>query len=117
YNQTVLCNECLKLIVCPNCKVGLSYHKFKNIYQCSSCNHQAVRPVCECGSTKYKHFGYGLELLKEVLEKEIKGVKVLKVDSESYSNEEDYQDFLLALEEKDVEIVIGTNPLASITHE
>lgn len=117
YNQTVLCSSCSKLIVCPHCKVGLSYHKFKNIYQCSSCNYQTVKPICECGSTTYNHFGYGLELLKEVLLEEFKDAKIMQVDSDSFTSESDYQEFHVALEEKEVDIIIGTYPLASIYHE
>lgn len=117
YNQTVLCSKCNKLIVCPHCKVGLSYHKFKNIYQCSSCNYQTAKPICECGSTSYSHFGYGLELLKEVLLEEFKDAKIMQVDSDSFTSESDYQEFHVALEEKEVDIIIGTYPLASIYHD
>lgn len=117
YNQTVLCGECMKLVTCPHCKVGLSYHKNKNHYQCNSCNYQTTRPVCShCGSSKVKHFGYGLELLKEVLEKEYKNARILQVDSETLASESDYQEFFLALEEKSIDIIIGTLPLASLYH-
>lgn len=117
YRQTVLCSECNKLIVCPDCKVGLSYHKYKNIYQCNSCNYQAVKPVCECGATSYNRFGYGLELLKEVLQEEFKSARIMQVDSDSFTSESDYQDFHVALEEGSVDIIIGTYPLASIYHK
>jgi len=117
YNQTVLCTKCSKLIVCPHCKVGLAYYKNKNIYRCNSCNYQVAKPMCECGSLEHKHFGFGLELLKETLEKEYPHARIIQVDSESFTSEIDYQEFQLALEEKTVDIIIGTFPLASIFHD
>lgn len=117
YNQTILCSECMKLITCPECKVGLSYHKIKNVYQCPSCNYSVARIVCSCGSSKVKHFGYGLELLKEVLVEDYNNPKIIQVDSENMLSDNDYNDFFLALEEKDVDIIIGTNQLSSFFHE
>lgn len=117
YNTTILCSDCLKLITCPDCRTGLSYHKNKNVYMCNTCNYQSSNPVCSCGSSKYKHFGYGLELLKEVLKEEFKNAKIMQVDSETMETESDYRDFILALEENDVDIIIGTYPLASFYSE
>lgn len=116
YNQTILCSECMSLITCPDCLVGVTYHKNKGVYQCPSCS-KTIKPSCKCGVTKFKHFGYGLELLKEVLHEKYKEAKILQVDSETLSSESEYQDFFLALEEKEVDIVIGTNQIASLNHE
>ena len=116
YNTSILCKECGKVIKCPKCKIGLSYHKEKDLYRCSYCNLQTKDIVCECGSTDVNHFGFGLERLKERLYQLFPKVRIVQVDSESMNQKSAYDDFLVGLEEKEIDIIIGTNILANFYH-
>lgn len=112
YNTLIMCEECGHIIKCPKCKVSLSYHKEKDIYRCSMCNMQTDKITCDnCGSVSFKRLGFGLEQLKERLEQLYPQAKILQIDSETMNEKEDYDDFLVALEEKEVDIIIGTNNL------
>lgn len=114
YRRLILCSKCGEILTCPNCKTNLVYSKNKNNYSCYSCNYQTSRPICSCGSSKFDHYGYGLELLKEVLEKEYPKVRITQVDSESLVTENDYQKLLRVLKNKEVDIIIGTYQVASL---
>lgn len=116
YNTSVLCKACGKVIKCPKCKIGLSYHKEKNLYRCAYCNLQTKDITCECGSTEVNHFGFGLERLKERLYQLFPKVRIVQVDSESMNQKPAYDNFLVGLEEKEIDIIIGTNILANFYH-
>jgi len=117
YNTDIICNSCGHFQKCPTCKVGLVYHKQKNFYRCPSCNLQIGKLICEnCNREEFRHFGFGLERLKERLKELYPEVKITQVDSESMQEKDAYDDFFLKLEENEIDIVIGTNQLAGLYH-
>lgn len=117
YNQTTLCSKCSSILKCPECSVGLVYQLDKRHYRCYSCNYTTQTPECECGSNSFKFFGFGLEKLRETLLGLIPGVRIAKVDSVEFINDDDYDDFYSSLEEKEIDIIIGTYPVLNFVHE
>jgi primosomal protein N' (replication factor Y) len=117
YNTDIICKSCGHFQKCPKCKVGLVFHKQKNLYRCPSCNLQVSLLECEnCNSHDFKHFGYGLERLKERLLELFPKVKIIQVDSGSMQEKEAYNEFFSLLEENEIDIIIGTNQLAGLVH-
>lgn len=117
YNTDIICNDCGHFQKCPTCKVGLVYHKQKNLYRCPSCNLQFMQLICEnCNHSNFRHFGFGLERLKERLKELYPKVVITQVDSESMQEKDAYDDFFLKLEENEIDIVIGTNLLVGLYH-
>jgi len=114
HSSSVICEECSTIYKCPKCKVSVVYHKEKDIYRCPYCNLQIDNIECsKCHSHKFKMLGYGLEKLKERLLELYPTSRILQVDSVTMQKNS-YDDFLLALEEKEVDIIIGTNILINI---
>lgn len=117
YNTDVICSVCGQFQKCPHCKVGLVYHKQKNLYRCPSCNLQFTKLTCEnCHHSEFKHFGFGLEKLKERLLELFPDAAIAQVDSVSMQEKDAYDDFFSKLEDKEIDIVIGTNQLAGLYH-
>lgn len=117
YSTDVICEHCGHFQKCPLCRAGLVYHKQKNTYRCPSCNQEPARVVCEnCGKSKFKHFGFGLERLKERLRELFPAARITQVDSESMQEKDAYEDLFSRLEENEIDIVIGTNQLAGLYH-
>jgi primosomal protein N' (replication factor Y) len=63
---------------CKNCDVSLTYHKFSNKLKCHYCGN--VYPplnTCQaCGSDKLMQRSFGTEKIEEVLDTELKDVKI-----------------------------------------
>lgn len=116
YNTTIICRECGSYLHCPKCRVSLGYLKEKNIYRCPSCNFQTENPVCECGSQKFNFLGFGLEKLRERLDLLFPKARVFQIDSESMQERDAYDDFFTALEEREIDIIIGTYQIVGFTH-
>ncbi|NLD26542.1 MAG: primosomal protein N' [Acholeplasmataceae bacterium] len=117
YNTNVLCKTCGHYLSCPKCKVSLVYHKEKGFYRCPSCNFTVSHPVCgDCGSDQFRHLGFGLEKLKESCSHLFPKARIFQVDSASMQGKEDYEAFFSDLEEKEIDILIGTNMLLDLYH-
>ncbi|MDD4000669.1 MAG: primosomal protein N', partial [Bacilli bacterium] len=117
YNTDVICKDCGHFQKCPRCKVGLVFHKQKKLYRCPSCNLQLSTLECDsCHSPTFKHFGYGLERLKERLIEVFPKVKISQVDSESMQERDAYDNLFVSLEDHEIDVIIGTNILASLNH-
>jgi primosomal protein N' (replication factor Y) len=117
YNSSILCKECGHHLSCPKCRVSLVYQKEKGLYRCPGCNLTTAHPNCgDCGSDQFRHLGFGLEKLKESLIRLFPKARIFQVDSTSMQEREAYEDFFSDLEEKAIDILIGTNILLDLYH-
>ena len=115
YSSLLLCNACGKVIKCPKCKIGLTYHKEKNLYKCPYCNSQHEEVICEdCKNSDISMYGYGLERLKERLSTLFPLASIYQIDSLTMQSKNAYDEFLEALDENEIDIIIGTYALQSL---
>lgn len=112
YSTANICDKCGELIKCPQCKIGLVYYKNKNHYHCRYCNQRFPAVRCEnCEATSVRHLGYGLERLEERFRAYYPDRRLYKASSLTLQRAEDFENFILALEEGEIDAVIGTNIL------
>lgn len=115
YSTTLICKECGEVVKCPNCNIPLSFSKEKGYAKCGYCDYKKEIFVCDkCKSVVIEKYGYGLEKLEEELHKKFPDARILKIDSDMFSNKTNYLDAVLTVEENNVDIIIGTNLLNNL---
>lgn len=110
--QAVLCKECGKPLVCPNCGANLTYDVRSSQLVCRVCGVAQPRMACpNCGSRSLRFVGIGSQRLEEEMNARFPGMQIARIDRSSLSNKASLAEAELAIEEK-AQIIIGT-PLAT----
>lgn len=115
YSQTIKCRKCKTVLKCPKCNISLSYYKEANEARCRYCGQKFTDFACGCGSKDFILDNYGLEQVKEKLNKMYPDKKVLVVDSDTLKNNEDYQNIVYMIESGEADFIIGTSNITSLT--
>ena len=111
----LLCRDCGRALLCPNCLVSLTYYfKDKNLY-CHYCNYQGKAPdICpHCRGYHLSYFGTGTERVEEEVKKLFPQVRILRMDKDvvprKYSRKKSSQEtFLSRFQEEEIDILVGT---------
>lgn len=111
YSTAIKCRECGTVLSCPKCKIPLTYYKTKNIAQCNYCNYKVenFKQCSKCGSENMLSLGFGLEQVRTKLSLAFPKARIMQVDSDNIKALDDYNNVLNAIEENEVDIIVGTN--------
>lgn len=116
YSNHLVCRSCGHVAVCPKCNIPLVYYKDKDEIKCRYCGSKLESLKCVCGEDSYSMLGMGLEMVKEKLKELYPDKKVLLIDSDSMKDYNDYQNIVVQIESKEVDIVVGTNNVLSLSN-
>lgn len=118
YAPFVLCRTCGHVYKCPNCHVSLVYHKHDNLLKCHHCNHTELMPtLCHvCKNNTIKPVGFGAEQVEEELLKEFKGIKVLRMDSDTTSKSGSHDLILSKFLNQKADVLLGTQMVSKGHH-
>lgn len=110
YSSFVSCRKCGFKLECPNCEISLTYHKKRNVAECSYCEHKSFIPkACpECGSEYFKLFGIGTEKVEEITKNTFKNAKVGRLDSQTTRKKGSLNKIIQKFEDETYDILIGT---------
>ncbi len=114
YNNMVNCRSCGENILCSRCSVSMKYHTKKNndngFLFCHCCGNKIAMPkYCpKCGSEKLVRMGYGTQKIEEQLQELIPNVRVLRMDADSTTQREDYENMLTSFRDHKADILLGT---------
>lgn len=117
YAPLIFCVGCGKTLRCPNCGIGLAYHKNIGRLLCHYCGHSIPFPApCpDCGQTDFLPVGEGTEKLEERLESLAKA-PILRLDRDNARRagrmEEILRDFAL----QKSPFLVGTQMLSKGHH-
>lgn len=114
YSNVLTCRSCGKVASCPKCNIPLTYYKEKNEVKCKYCGYKLDDLKCSCGEDSYSLDGMGIERVGEEVKKLFPIANVLLIDSETLRNPNDYQDVVVRIEAKDVDIIVGTNNILAL---
>ena len=111
YSKFVMCRNCGQVIECPECHTPMQYYQDKEttpFVKCPVCNKkETFTGKCpKCGSSEIRHIGYGMERLKEEVERKIPGAKCGILSDASY---EGINDIMIKLSENEINIVIASD--------
>lgn len=114
YSTFVSCRCCGYVFQCPNCDVSLTYHKLPASMKCHYCGHRARIPdICpQCGKKCIKFFGIGTQKVEEELRAHIKGVKALRMDTDTTRTKNAHHEILAAFAKGEAQVLVGTQMVA-----
>jgi primosomal protein N' (replication factor Y) len=114
YAPVLVCRICAFTPRCINCDVSLTYHKSSNHLHCHYCGYKEDSPkVCPaCGSTHLEYKGFGTEKIEDELQILLPDARIARMDLDTTRARNAYQNLLNDLEEKRIDILVGTQMVA-----
>ncbi len=114
FSPFTICRSCGYTLACPNCSVGLNYHKDQNIYLCHYCGFNTVIPTTcpACGSSYIQQSGYGTQRVEEEVYRLFPDARVARLDLDSSSRKGKQGQILDAMKNGGIDILIGTQMVA-----
>jgi len=114
YSPVVLCRTCGQKLECANCAIALTHHKREHKMVCHYCGYIAPVPkTCvHCGSEYVYFLGTGSEKLEELLHGMFPQARIARLDRDTVRGHEDFERTLNALNEGELDIVVGTQMIA-----
>lgn len=119
YAPLMYCLACRKAARCPQCEIGLTYHKGRERLACHYCGYSTPFPaVCpHCKSMHYLPMGEGTEKLAEHLTALASPLgKVLRLDRDSTRRPGRMEEILEAFARQEAQILVGTQMLSKGHH-
>ena len=115
YSTQVVCRSCGQAVRCPNCSVALNFHTHGQDYTqgalvCHLCGVRRPYPeTCpDCGSPHMVRMGYGTQRLEEELSKLLPRAKMLRMDADTMSKKEAYDNLLSTFRRREADVLFGT---------
>lgn len=109
----VLCPTCGERASCPNCDVGLTYHRSSETLRCHYCDLR-VRRWEQCPSCKEELLilGAGTERLEQSLKEKLPGARILRLDRDTAGSAARLREILRTFARREADILVGTQMLA-----
>lgn len=113
----VQCKKCGWVAQCPDCSVGLNYHKRIGKLVCHICGKTQNLPnICpQCGN-EVSMRGIGLEKIQEEVSVKFPNAKTALVSSDTIMSREALERLVKKMEDGEIDIIIGTQILAKGHH-
>jgi len=118
----VFCNSCYKKILCPNCDVGLVFHKKIDNLICHHCGYKSSlennKKNCKEFEKKCDLFLYGpgVEKIYEEIKKKDKNLNIEILTSDVMQKKGQGETILRKFEREEINVIIGTQILAKGHH-
>jgi primosomal protein N' (replication factor Y) len=118
FAPVMFCPNCRFTFSCKNCSVNLVFHKKTNSLNCHHCGyyakitHKTFQNCPSCSHTQILPVGVGTQRLVEVLNDKFANYKSIRIDSDSTSKKGELEHQLEMINNKEVDIIIGTQMLA-----
>jgi primosomal protein N' (replication factor Y) (superfamily II helicase) len=114
YAPVLVCRVCAFTPRCINCDVSLTYHKSSSNLHCHYCGYKEdTLNICPaCGSTHLEYKGFGTEKIEDELQVLLPEARIARMDLDTTRARNAYQNMLNDLEEKRLDILVGTQMVA-----
>lgn len=113
FSSILICRACGETLMCPNCSIALTYHLTNKSIKCHYCglNESRFDNCLKCGTILYE-FGFGTQKIEEEVKKIVPKANVARMDRDELRNKNKLLDLYNKLENKEVDILIGTQMVA-----
>ncbi len=113
----VYCSDCQAAISCPNCAVGLSFHRDEGRLLCHYCGYSLPFPApCPvCRHMNFLPMGEGTERTADFLSARF-GREVLRFDRDSTRRQGAMEELLARFAAREADILVGTQMLSKGHH-
>lgn len=114
YNTYAACDSCGEVAMCPNCSIGLTYHRHNGRLMCHYCGYSIpFTTICpECGENDLHYKGLGTQRFEEELEKFLPSARILRMDADTTMQKYSYEEKLTAFRNGEYDIMVGTQMVA-----
>jgi len=109
----VLCGDCGSAVECPDCSIGMNYHKGKGLL-CHYCGHTSDVPLkcSKCGSEAILKLGSGTQKIEELIAKEFPDYRIFRLDQDSARKKDAVYDLLDLMHKREIDILLGTQMIS-----
>lgn len=113
----VQCKKCGWVATCPDCSVGMTYHKNLKKLLCHMCGRTATLPEkCPNCNDDVSMRGAGLEKIQEEVNIKFPNAKTALVSSDTMMSRQALERLVSKMENGEIDVVIGTQILAKGHH-
>lgn len=114
FSPVLMCTECGWLSSCRHCSARLVLHLRARRLKCHHCGwEEAIPPACpDCGNQDIRPAGHGTQRLEESLERLLPEARVLRIDRDSTSRKEAWDEVYRKVHAGEVNVLVGTQMLA-----
>ncbi|WP_243546849.1 replication restart helicase PriA [Pseudodesulfovibrio tunisiensis] len=119
YSPVMYCLDCGETVKCPECEVGMTYHKRQERLVCHYCGHAKSYPLlcAKCGGANFLPMGEGTERLEESIAAVLPDdVKVLRLDRDATRRQERMEEILAAFARREAQVLVGTQMISKGHH-
>ncbi|WP_419788326.1 replication restart helicase PriA [Pseudodesulfovibrio sp.] len=119
YAPVMYCLDCGEAVRCPECEVGMTYHKGRERVVCHYCGLTYPYPLLcsKCGGGNFVPMGEGTERLVERLEEALpEGTGVLRLDRDATRRQERMEEILAAFGRGEAQVLVGTQMISKGHH-
>lgn len=111
------CRKCGWVATCPDCSVGMTYHKRLGKLLCHMCGRTMQMPQkCPECSNEITMYGAGLERIEQEVNIKFPNAKTALVSSDTIITRQTLERLVTKMENGDIDIIIGTQILAKGHH-
>lgn len=119
YAPLMYCLDCGETVRCPDCEVGMTYHKGRERLVCHYCGRTYSYPLTcrKCGGANFIPMGEGTEQLEEALTELLpEDVRVLRLDRDATRRQERLEEILGAFGRGEAQVLVGTQMISKGHH-
>ena len=109
YAGFISCRSCGYVVKCPHCDVSLTSHRGGKLV-CHYCGYEEPEiSVCpSCGSKHIGGFRAGTQQIEELIKKEFKDARVLRMDMDTTKEKDGHEKILEQFANGEADILVGT---------
>ncbi|MDO4434235.1 MAG: primosomal protein N' [Alysiella sp.] len=114
FAPALFCGDCGHTFSCRNCSAKLVLHRRASELRCHHCDfRQPVARACpSCGNQDLSALGEGTQRIEETLRKMLPQARIARVDRDSTTRKNDWDDLYAQIDSGSIDILIGTQMLA-----
>lgn len=113
----IQCRKCGWTATCPDCSVGMTYHKRLGKMLCHMCGRMAPLPTkCPDCTTDVSMRGVGLERIEQEVNTRFPSARTALVSSDIITSRQALERLVHRMEDGEIDIVIGTQIMAKGHH-
>jgi primosomal protein N' (replication factor Y) len=114
FSPVLACTECGWSAACRHCSAKLVLHLKARRLKCHHCGWEETIPrgCPDCGNSDIKPVGQGSQRLEEALERMLPKARVLRIDRDSTSRKEAWDEIYRKVHAGEVDVLVGTQMLA-----
>ena len=114
FSASLICRSCGHRAGCPNCDVGLTYHKVEARLICHYCNHhERVPRACSiCQGAYIYYVGEGTEQIEALLKELYPQMRISRLDRDTTRRRGAFEKLLNEFASGDIDLMVGTQMIA-----